>query len=76
MIFSTDSTQAARFDVPLRHKLVRGIPTILLCLMSMVMSLIIIEQGRTIDSQRQLIRQLFQDSLQLNAARIKLMQRK
>ena len=38
------------------------------------MSMIIIEQGHTIDSQRQLIHQLFQDSLQLNAARMKLAQ--
>jgi hypothetical protein len=33
------------------------------------MSLLIVQQERTIDSQRVLIRQLFQDSLELNAMR-------
>ncbi len=31
-----------------------------------LMALLILEQGRTIDSQRQLIRQLFSDSLELS----------
>jgi hypothetical protein len=35
-----------------------------------VMSLLIIEQGRLIDSQRSLIRQLLSDSLQLNAMKM------
>jgi hypothetical protein len=34
---------------------------------SFFMSLLIVQQGRTIDSQRSLIRQLFKDSLELNA---------
>ena len=53
----------------------RGL-TLLLCLMSILMSLTVFEQGRTIDSQRRLIRQLFQDSLELNAARLKLAQKR
>lgn len=36
---------------------------------SVFMSLLIVQQERTIDSQRVLIRQLFQDSLELNAMR-------
>jgi hypothetical protein len=55
---------------------VRRVPAILLCIVSVLMSLVIIEQGRTIDSQRQLIRQLFHDSIELNAARLKLAQPK
>ena len=35
-----------------------------------VMSLLIVEQGRIIDNQRTLIRQLFSDSLELNAKKI------
>lgn len=34
------------------------------------MSLLIIEQGRTIDAQRVLIRQLFQDTRELNAMKM------
>lgn len=49
--------------------------SILLGLMSVLMSIVIIEQGRTLASQRQLIQQLFRDSLELNAVRLKLKQR-
>ncbi len=34
------------------------------------MSLVIVLQGRTIESQRSLIRQLFHDSLELNALKV------
>jgi hypothetical protein len=34
------------------------------------MSLLIFQQGRTIDSQRVLIHQLFRDSLELNAMKV------
>lgn len=37
----------------------------------LLMSLLVIEQSRIIDSQRKLIRQLFSDSLELNAAKIR-----
>ncbi len=33
------------------------------------LSLLVVEQGRTIENQKSLIRQLFSDSLQLNAVR-------
>ncbi len=42
-----------------------------LAVTSIFMSLLIIQQGRTIDSQRTLIRQLFQDSLELNAMKVR-----
>ncbi len=41
-----------------------------------LMTMLIVEQGRTIDSQRALIHQLFQDSLELNAAKVKLVQKR
>ncbi len=37
-----------------------------------ILTLLVFEQGRTIDSQRVLIRQIFQDSMQLNALKNKL----
>jgi hypothetical protein len=37
---------------------------------SLFMSLLIIQQGRTIDSQRTLIKQLFRDSMELNAMKL------
>lgn len=36
-----------------------------------LMSLLVVEQGRTIDSQRHLIRDLFKDSVQLSALKTK-----
>jgi membrane-anchored glycerophosphoryl diester phosphodiesterase (GDPDase) len=36
----------------------------------LIMSLLIIQQGRTIHSQQALIRQLFRDSLELNAMKM------
>jgi succinate dehydrogenase hydrophobic anchor subunit len=74
--FSADSVPISRPDTPLRRWLLRRVAAILLCVTSVLMSMIIIQQGRTIDSQRQLIHQLFQDSLALNAARMKLLQAK
>ena len=37
---------------------------------SLFMFLLVLQQDRTINSQRNLIRQLFQDSLELNALRL------
>jgi hypothetical protein len=36
----------------------------------LMLSLLVLEQGRTINAQRSLIRQLFSDSLQLNAMKL------
>ncbi len=41
-----------------------------LAVSSIFMSLLIIQQGHTIDSQRTLIHQLFRDSLELNALKV------
>jgi hypothetical protein len=38
---------------------------------SIFMLLLVIQQGRTIDSQRTLIQQLFRDSLELNTMKVK-----
>ncbi len=52
---------AQRFGWLRRHVL-----TVILAVVYVFMSLLVFEQGRTIESQRQLIRALFQDSLELN----------
>lgn len=41
---------------------------------SVFMSLLIVQQGRTIDSQRTLIKQLFRDSLELNTIKVQRVQ--
>lgn len=40
----------------------------------LLMSVLIVQQGRTIDSQRTLIKQLFRDSLELNAMKVQQVQ--
>ncbi len=40
--------------------------TIIFLFVYVLMSLLIVEQGRTIDSQQQLIRSLFQDTLEMS----------
>ncbi len=52
----------------------RHLVIVVLVTASMFMSLLIVQQERTIDSQRVLIRQLFQDSLELNAMRVQQIQ--
>jgi hypothetical protein len=72
-----NSNAMSRFRYePARRWLLQRIIALTLCVMSGVMSWVIVEQSRTIDSQRQLIHQLFRDSLELNAARIKMVQAK
>jgi hypothetical protein len=43
---------------------------------SFFMSLLIVQQGHTIDSQRMLIRQLFKDSMELNTMKMQKLQEK
>ena len=45
--------------------------TVLFIAVYCAMSLVIVLQGRTIESQRTLIRQLFHDSLELNALKVR-----
>ena len=48
--------------------------TILFLISYALMTMLIVEQGRTIESQRALIRDLFRDSTELSAVRAKLME--
>jgi hypothetical protein len=51
-------------------RLRRYLVLVVLATSSLFMLLLVIQQGRTIDSQRLLIRQLFKDSLELNAMKM------
>jgi hypothetical protein len=59
-----------RFVIPVLHWIRDHAITTALLLAYTVMSLLIFEQGRIIDNQRTLIRQLFSDSLELNAKKM------
>ncbi len=48
----------------------RNLLVAILAATSLFMSLLVVQQGRTIDSQRQLIRQLFHDSVELSAIKM------
>ena len=50
--------------------------TILFCISYSLMTMLIIEQGSTIESQRALIRELFHDSSELSASKMKALQGK
>lgn len=43
---------------------------VLFCISYGILTMLVIEQGRTIDNQKSLIRQLFEDSTKLNAMRM------
>ena len=45
--------------------------SVVLCFAFLLMSYLCVQQGRTITSQQTLIRALFQDSLELNAIKVK-----
>lgn len=48
--------------------------SVLFLFLYVLLALLIIEQGRTIESQKDLIRELFRDSQQLNAMKLQKMQ--
>ncbi len=48
--------------------------SLILAFSCFLMCLLIFQQARTIDSQRTLIKQLFQDSLELNAMKVQKIQ--
>jgi hypothetical protein len=50
--------------------------TVLFCLSYGLMTMLIVEQGATIESQRALIRELFRDSSELSATKMKAQQEK
>jgi len=50
--------------------------TVLFCFSYGLMTMLIVEQGQTIESQRALIRELFRDSTELSATKMKAQQEK
>ena len=66
-------TTAAPIDPRPAPKKLGWLPllTVLFCLSYALMTLLIVEQGSTIESQRALIRELFRDSTELSASKIK-----
>jgi hypothetical protein len=69
----TAISTAAPIDAPLPHKKRGWLPllTILFCISYGLMTMLIVEQGSTIESQRALIRELFRDSSELTATKMK-----
>jgi uncharacterized membrane protein len=49
---------------------------VLFCISYALLTMLVIEQGRTIDQQRALIRELFRDSTELSAQKLKAQQEK
>jgi hypothetical protein len=62
-------------DAPKKHGWL-PLLTVLFCISYALMTMLIVEQGHTIESQRALIRELFRDSSELNAAKMKAQQEK
>jgi cytoskeletal protein RodZ len=73
---STDITAVSPIDAPATRKKLGWLPllTALFCLSYALMTMLIVEQGATIESQRALIRELFRDSTELSASKFKAMQ--
>ena len=76
----SDTTIAtvAPIDAPLPRKKRGWMPllTILFCVSYGLMTMLIVEQGSTIESQRALIHELFRDSSELSASKMKAQQEK
>jgi hypothetical protein len=70
---STDITAVAPIDAQPPRKKLTWLPllTALFCLSYALMTMLIVEQGSTIESQRALIRELFRDSTELSATKMK-----
>ena len=73
---NTATTTAAPIDAPAPRKKLGWLPllTVLFCLSYGLMTMLIVEQGETIEQQRTLIRELFRDSTELSAMRQKAQQ--
>jgi len=73
---NTDITTAAPIDAPVPRKKFSLLPllTVLFCLSYGLMTMLIVEQGSTIESQRTLIRELFRDSVELSVVKQKAQQ--
>ena len=59
---------------PAKKRTLLPLLTVLFVISYGLMTMLIVEQGQTIDSQRSLIRELFRDSTELSAARMKAQQ--
>ena len=70
---STEITTATPIDAPSPRKKLGWLPllTVLFCVSYALMTMLIVEQGSTIESQRALIRELFRDSTELSASKLK-----
>lgn len=69
-----ESADLKHFEAPLAPKQKRGwlpLLTVLFLISYGLMTMLIVEQGRTIESQRALIQELFGDSAQLSAMKLK-----
>lgn len=69
-----ESTDLKTFEAPVAPKQKRGwlpLLTVLFMISYGLMTMLIVEQGRTIESQRALIQELFGDSAQLSALKMK-----
>jgi hypothetical protein len=67
----TATTTATPIDAPAPRKKMTLLPllTVLFCISYGLMTMLIVEQGATIESQRNLIRELFRDSTELSAVK-------
>ena len=61
-------------EVPAKKHTLLPVLTVLFIISYAIMTLLIVEQGQTIESQRALIRELFRDSTELSATKIKAIQ--
>jgi hypothetical protein len=73
---NTEITTVAPIDAPAPRKKFGWLPllVVLFCISYGLMTMLIVEQGATIESQRVLIRELFRDSRELAAAKQRLQQ--
>jgi cell division septation protein DedD len=73
---NTGITTVAPIDAPAPRQKSSWLPllTVLFCLSYGLMTMLIVEQGATIESQRALIRDLYRDSAELSAAKLKAQQ--
>src|ERR1700686_4407253 len=69
-IASATNTSAA----PAKQRTLLPLLTVLFVISYGLMTMLIVEEGQTIDSQRSLIRELFRDSTELSAAKMKAQQ--
>jgi len=65
-------------DAPVPHKKRGWMPIliVLFCISYGLMTMLIVEQGQTIESQRALIQELFRDSTELSATKVKALKEK